>query len=110
VHNIFNQAYGNKYIIKKSFDRIIPKEILYRTKMGFSEGAMFDVYLRKEWKQFFLALLFDGHLETLNLFDMDVLNNIWEKHQSEDKNNFSLIWKIGMFGLWARTITNNKMI
>jgi len=46
-----------KYILKRSLEKILPKEIIYRPKMGF--GFPLGKWLRHEWKNKVKNLLLD---------------------------------------------------
>ena len=86
----------SKYILKKSFEGILTKKILYRRKKGFSVPLKY--YFRSELKGFAYKTIFE--FDGYDYYDKKILKNMWDKHQS-DKNDYSRIfWTIIMFNLW----------
>ena len=74
-----------KHILKKAFSNILPKEILYRRKKGFSVPLAH--YFRNELKDFAAKEIFDsqefGYLSTRleTGYDKTFLQNLWQKQK-----------------------------
>lgn len=87
-----------KYIFKKSLEGILPNEIIYRRKQGFS--VPLKHYLKNELKGLVLKYVFDysGH----DLYKKDFLESIRAEFESGSwKRDYSRpIWTILMLNLW----------
>jgi asparagine synthase (glutamine-hydrolysing) len=83
----------SKYILKKSFEGILPNKIIYRKKQGF--GVPLKYYFKKELKPYVKKYLinYDKH----NLFNTEYIKNNLDYYI---KNNPRLIWRIIIFNLW----------
>jgi len=80
-----------KYILKKSLERILPAEILYRKKMGFS------VPLR-EWAGGMMTDYVESNLHSFcantGLFDESGLKNLVQSIRSGNRNTTNDLWTI----------------
>ncbi len=84
-----------KYIFKKSFQNILPDNILYRAKRGFA--VPLSRWLRQELK--------DVAYETIlgsddGILDRQYLSGIWKQHQSGSFDRSAYLWSILMFRKW----------
>lgn len=89
----------SKYILKKAAEEIIPKENIYREKMGFSVplGKWFSGDLKKYAKE---KLLKKGAFAS-QLFEVDKVKNLLESHTG--KNDLGLkLWNLLALELWFK--------
>jgi asparagine synthase (glutamine-hydrolysing) len=96
----------NKYIMKKSMEGVLPKEILYAPKMGLGYHIKIDELLRGEWKEQAEKILF-GVLPQTNLFNMSFIRQKFQE-QLEGKNNSPLLWGLVVFGVWYKQFMENE--
>lgn len=89
-----------KYILKQAFRRMLPPEVMYRKKMGFS--VPLAGWLRGELKEFTENRLFAGISGLSNFIKVTPLRKMWEDHQSGNRNYSSNLWCFLMFELWFR--------
>ncbi len=89
-----------KYILKQSFKQILPKEIMYRRKMGFS--VPLALWFREELKEFTSRNLLSRDAGVNNFFDRDILERIWNLHQARTRNYSTILWSLLMFELWYK--------
>ena len=83
-----------KYILKKAFEDILPKDILYREKHGFAFPI--SEHLREDLKDMAKDILFSG---SHDLFKKDALENMFKAHI--DGEDFGQqIWSLMVFNLW----------
>ncbi len=89
-----------KYIFKKALETLLPKEILYRPKMGFAipMAGWFRRELREYVADSILSQSDDGILE------QRAVNRLWEEHQRGWRNRSTELWAILMFRLWQEKI------
>lgn len=92
------KRFHKKHILKKAFSDVLPKEILYRRKRGFSVPLVH--YFRNELRDFAYQEIFDPH--TSSYYDRNFLENMWQKHQKGHADYSRLFWCIMMFNLWHK--------
>jgi len=84
-----------KYLLKKSMEPLLPREIIYREKMGF--GVPLGEWFRNGIKDFahhYIIESVDPYLSTR------FVNKIWEQHQAGLRDRSAQLWSILMFRLW----------
>lgn len=84
-----------KYIFKKSLERVLPREVLTRPKMGFSMPVA--EWFRGELREFAAGMLFERKDELLN---SAFLMNCWKQHQRGQRDWSALLWCALMFRAW----------
>ncbi|MFC1747521.1 asparagine synthase (glutamine-hydrolyzing), partial [Pseudomonadota bacterium] len=87
-----------KYILKEAFKPLLPDDILYRKKMGFS--VPLASWLRGEIKELAEAYLFSKSQGIQQFFDMQVVERLWQQHQSEKADHSNILWSMLMFQMW----------
>lgn len=87
-----------KYILKEAFAKILPPEIMYRKKMGFS--VPLADWLRGELREFAARILFAVGSGLSRVFKMAEVKNIWDLHQAGARNYATVLWAMLMFELW----------
>lgn len=97
------KGFETKYILKKSLENILPKEILYRHKKGFT--LPLGRWIREDEKlsRNIRETLLDGGLNRLGFFNISYIENLIENHLSGKEDNTNKIWLIYMFVLWYNT-------
>jgi asparagine synthase (glutamine-hydrolysing) len=93
-------AHGEpKYILKKTLERILPREVLYRKKQGFC------VPLR-EWTGDIMLEFLDANLETFcretNLFSETGLRHLIDHARSGNTNYTSTLWNVYFLMSWFK--------
>lgn len=86
----------HKYILKKTAERFLPKEIIYRKKIGFcgSTTQMLSPKLKS-----FAENLVNSELKNLtDIFNQKYVANLFHKNNNEGK-----IWTLLNFSLWNKT-------
>jgi asparagine synthase (glutamine-hydrolysing) len=87
-----------KYILKKAFEGMLPQDVLYRKKMGFS--VPMAEWLRNELRETAESLLFASGSGLSGLFDMNRVRRLWELHQSGRNHLTQELWALLAFELW----------
>ncbi len=87
-----------KYILKKAFTPLLPNDILYRKKMGFS--VPLASWLRNELKSICEVKLFKPENGLSNFFKIAEINKIWHEHQQGARDHSTTLWSLLMFELW----------
>ncbi|MBX7171749.1 MAG: asparagine synthase (glutamine-hydrolyzing) [Pyrinomonadaceae bacterium] len=87
-----------KYLLKKIAAKLVPKEVIYRRKMGF--GVPIGKWLRNEMKDFVKENLLSERFAKRGLFQQNKIADIIQQH-NEQKNDFGTqIWTLLMLELW----------
>lgn len=91
-----------KYILKKAMEPFLPKDILYRNKMGFAVplAEWFRGPLKQKVRD---ALLGQGMRES-GIFNMDFIEQIVNQHQSGMRDFSAPIWSLLMFESFQRQV------
>jgi asparagine synthase (glutamine-hydrolysing) len=84
-----------KYIFKKSFESILPNNILYRPKQGFA--VPLDRWFRRDLKELAYTAIMKSEDGILN---RDYLSEIWKQHQSGTFDRSAYLWSVLMFRKW----------
>jgi asparagine synthase (glutamine-hydrolysing) len=83
-----------KYILKKLLGRYLPKELWDLPKRGF--GAPLQLWIKEHYKEQFSNVLSNCH----PLLDKKAINQLLQKHQRGEDNNYILLWYLFSFQLW----------
>lgn len=89
-----------KYIFKKSLEKYLPNEVLYRDKMGFAVplASWFRGPLREKARTAILG----EQLNDIGIFDNSFLKRVVNEHQSGLREHSAIIWSLLMFEAFIR--------
>lgn len=93
----FNKG-EKKHILKETFKHLLPDDILYRKKMGFSTPLA--VWFRTELKSYTEQRLFAPQNGLTNYFNIEAIKALWENHQNQRFDHSSVLWSLLMFEQW----------
>lgn len=88
----------SKYILKKSVESRLPKDILLRKKQGFS--VPLANWLRNDLKNYSEQTLLSRNAVTQEYFNPSYVRQLWELHQNGVQDNAHQLWSLIMFELW----------
>lgn len=89
-----------KYILKKSMEKALPREILYRDKMGFA--VPLAKWFRGPLKERMRKQLLGGQLGDTGLFDVGAVSKLLDAHESGLSDHSTAIWSLAMFESFLR--------
>lgn len=100
--NLKLRAQEGKYILKKSLERFVPNDVLYRQKMGFSVPLA-------EWFRGPLRAKLDNILSSRPLADTGLFDNrhigaMIEAHHSGRRDHSAALWSLVMFESFLRQV------
>ena len=87
-----------KFILKQTFKKFLPADILYRKKMGFS--VPLASWLRGELKLITEDYLFSKSSGIQQFFNMDTVKMYWQQHQDNKADHSTILWSMLMFQIW----------
>ena len=96
------KRHESKYIFKKALEPYVPRDNLYRSKMGFAVplGAWFRGPLRERVRD----SLSGPVLADTGLFDMAYIKSLVDGHQSGLQEHSSALWSLVMFESFLRRV------
>ncbi|KWT84960.1 asparagine synthase (glutamine-hydrolyzing) [Candidatus Magnetominusculus xianensis] len=86
-----------KYILKLAAQPYLPKEVIYRKKMGF--GVPIDHWLRNELKDMVCDVLLSKRAAERGLFKRQYIEHMLKRHINGEDHHY-LIWNLLMLELW----------
>ena len=92
------QGKEGKSILKSSFRQLLPDDILYRKKMGFSVPMAH--WLRHEIRPLANQLLTDPDGGLARCFDMGQVGKLWQSHLDGNNRHTQELWSMVAFALW----------
>ena len=92
------KTFTKKYILKKAVKNLIPKENIYRRKMGF--GMPIGKWFRGELKSFLSQTLLSKSSLNRGYFKSDKIKYMVNQHINGQKDYAAQLWTILMLELW----------
>ncbi len=85
-------------ILKQAMEELLPNEILYRGKEGFS--IPIKNWLKKELKPLMMDTLAPAKLRREGFFNPDYVQKLINQHLSGFQNHSHRLWALIIFGRW----------
>jgi asparagine synthase (glutamine-hydrolysing) len=95
-----------KYILKKAVEDLLPRDIIYRKKMGFPTPLR-SWFLDERAKPLFSMLLDSGGLLAAYL-DRSAMKTLLERHQNGIEDATDRIWRLLNLQIWGDLFLNGK--
>jgi asparagine synthase (glutamine-hydrolysing) len=89
-----------KAIFKKAMEPYLPREILYRPKMGF--GCPVDHWFRSELKEIAYDLLLSPQASSRGIMKHAAVETLLDEHCSGANEHHTRLWPLLMMELWFR--------
>ena len=83
-----------KYILKKACEGILPKDVIYRKKMGFATPSVRWLKEGKYFRPYFNDLLIKKNYRYEQFFKKGAINKIFQKHQDTNLNYGLESWSL----------------
>jgi len=87
-----------KWILKKTVERLLPKETIYRRKEGFS--IPIKHWLQNELKDLMLGYLDERRIQREGLFNYEPIKLMIERHLAGKENYSHQLWALLVFEIW----------
>lgn len=95
-----SRGFTTKYILKKLMEGKLPRNIVYRSKQGFS--LPLAGWLKNELKDFCNEILDEREIKETGLFDFGYIKKLKEDHFAGKEDNRKLLWTLLVFQLWYK--------
>ncbi len=96
-----------KFLLKRALESRLPRQLLYRDKMGFS--IPLAQWLRGPLRQRLAHALQGATLRQCGLFNMDVIAELMAQHQSGRRDHSAPLWSLLMFDAFLRKVLHHGM-
>ena len=87
-----------KYILKKTAEKILPKEVIYRAKEGFILPA--DRWILGGLRDYINDVLAPERLRRHGFLDQEYVDRLLQEHSLGHKDHIYKIWTLLMFQTW----------
>jgi asparagine synthase (glutamine-hydrolysing) len=88
----------SKYLLKKSMERILPREIINRPKKGFNMPVAH--WLTGELRDLVLDMLSEERITRQGFFNYPYVKHLMDEHFSRRRDNRKVLWTLLMFQMW----------
>ncbi len=93
---------AGKFILKEAVKDLLPREIVYRKKMGFP--TPWDYWLAGPQIDDIQRLLLEPRSVERDLFRCDAVAKIFEEHRSRKRDHGNRIWRLLNLEIWFRSV------
>ncbi len=92
--------WGSKLLLRKAFDKELPRQIWTRKKMGF--GVPIAKWFQNELRGFVEEHLLGNDVRCHQYFQVEVLRQLVQEHTSGKVNHCYRLWNLLVLELWMR--------
>lgn len=96
--NLKMRGFETKSLLKKVAARLVPREVIYRRKMGF--GVPVGKWFRGEMKDFVKSVLLSEKSLNRGIMKREAIERVVVEHTTGMKDNSFQIWTLLMLELW----------
>lgn len=89
-----------KHVLKEALRPVLPREVLYRSKMGF--GVPLDIWFRGSLHNHIAEVAEGERLADSGIFDAGVLKRMVSEHRSGRSDHSAVLWALLMFDGFLR--------
>ena len=100
------RRFRGKYLLRRAFGDMLPKEILRRPKMGF--GVPIASWFRNELKDYLRDALLDSTALGRGYFRPEAVRELVEDHVAGRWDHGYRLWSLLMFELWHREYLDKR--
>lgn len=94
------EGLSGKMILKRALEDILPRDILYRKKMGFP--TPWSRWLQGDQLAEVESMLTSDRSVARGLFQVDALRQIFEEHRKGRRDHTNRIWRLMNLEIWHR--------
>jgi len=93
-----------KYVLKKMMESVLPKEIIYRKKMGFPTPL--KLMFQNELREYASDLLLSEHTKLNQFFKVERIQQLIDEHNSNKFDHHKTLWQLIVLEEWLRKNTD----
>lgn len=95
-----------KHLLKKVAERLVPREVIYRRKMGF--GVPVGKWFRGEMKEFVREALLSERSLGRGIIKPEMIRRYVDEHTNGERDHAFQIWTLLMLELWFQRFIDNS--
>jgi asparagine synthase (glutamine-hydrolysing) len=95
-----------KYILKKTFEHMLPDEINRRSKMGF--GIPLADWFRNDWRAYFTDVVMSKKAIERGYFKKEFIAGLLDEHVSGKRDHGYRLWALLMLELWHKVYIDGE--
>jgi asparagine synthase (glutamine-hydrolysing) len=84
-----------KYLLKRALEPLLPREVLYRSKMGFA--VPLELWFRGSLRERIADTVRGARLANSGIFEPRALTTLVDEHQSGRRDHSQVLWSLLMF-------------
>jgi asparagine synthase (glutamine-hydrolysing) len=92
------RRFQTKSLLKKVAARLVPKEVIYRRKMGF--GVPIGKWFREDLKDFVRSVLLSEKSLTRGIVKREIIEKYVNEHTNGERDHAFQLWTLLMLELW----------
>jgi asparagine synthase (glutamine-hydrolysing) len=100
------KGWTTKYILKKAMEPYLPKEILYRGKMGFPTPLA--LMFKGELRSYVEDVLGSDRFMDRGYFQPEVVRRMLREHASGERDHHRVLWQLLVLEEWHRTFIDDN--
>jgi asparagine synthase (glutamine-hydrolysing) len=100
------KGWTTKYILKKAMEPYLPKEILYRGKMGFPTPLA--LMFKGEMRGYVEGVLGSDRFMDRGYFQPEVVRRMLREHASGERDHHRVLWQLLVLEEWHRTFIDDS--
>jgi asparagine synthase (glutamine-hydrolysing) len=93
-----------KWFFKKVMEGVLPREIIYRTKEGFS--IPIKNWLKRELKDLMFEYLSESRIRETGIFNYGYIQHMIDEHLNNRQNHAHRLWALILFFMWMEKYSN----
>jgi asparagine synthase (glutamine-hydrolysing) len=94
------QGLAGKRILKKAMEDLLPREIIYRPKLGFP--TPWSGWLAGPRLETIRGMLLEPRSRQRGYFRRDAIEKLFDEHRAKHRDNYDRIWRLLNLELWHR--------
>ncbi|MCL4296057.1 MAG: asparagine synthase (glutamine-hydrolyzing) [Anaerolineae bacterium] len=100
------QGTEGKYLVKKTMERYLPPELLYRPKHGFN--VPMKVWMRDQLREFIHDTLTEQAIKARELFEVNAVKRLVQEHSQGTQDASNKIFVLLMLELWFQHFVDKR--
>jgi len=105
-HYMRLKKFSTKHIFKNTMKRLLPLEIINRSKQGFS--IPLKNWLRKDLKPMMLDILSEEQIKKRGYFNYNYVKKLIDEHLNGLENHSHRLWSLMVFELWYENYMDKR--
>jgi asparagine synthase (glutamine-hydrolysing) len=93
---------AGKFILKRAVEDLLPRELVYRKKMGFP--TPWDYWLAGPQLEKIERLLLEPRATGRGLFRPEAVRRLCSEHRAKSRDHGNRIWRLLNFEIWQRVM------